>query len=725
MKIFKPNPRNYLGQMATVFALSLSILMAGELKALAQSTVEKLETTQQAKKSEDELALARAAVIKPTDKSEKPDTGSVIGNYTVKSSIELGYRWVDIGGNAERYRSDLNVRDGFRVLDFSIDARSIDPQGALFDFLRADASNVGGDQTQYFSLRVDKTRYYKFDGKVRRFYYYRSQANIANNQHNWDIRQQVSDFNLKLFPQRAVRVNLGYGRSSGTGPFVTTYNSNDQFLVEGNARWEANDYRAGFDASINSWNIFGEYLFRGFRNDSEQFQKIPLNRGNNITDTAVLNFFDRDTPIRSDSVIVRGAINGNIGNRVHVLLQGMHNDEDAKINQYDIIAGVDTSNRTVNRLILTTSNAKRPSKSVDALLSVDVAENVTISNTSRFYRYRILGNLGGTTATTLRTVAGATTNTLTTSTFRHTTDVTSYWNTLQLQFGRGRSFSGNVGWRYTFRDVKLINTTTATTAAEPETERENTNTFIGGLRLRPVDRANFFFDYENGSSDNVFVRVAPLDYQRFRVRANIGITDALSFNTTFTATDKTNPTPQVENDSDYRAFSTTLVWEPQARFWITGGYNYDSVKSTANIAYFISSVLNTGRSRYYSRQHFMFFDSRVGVTNRLDLFFVYRYIKDLGAPGGVGFFPAPLPNDFITSLPLKRHNPEARLSFRINNHATANVSYRHYSYNEKFNIPFFQSYTSSSPVNVSPTVVGFNNPDYRANIVTTSMRFTF
>ncbi|MBI3649613.1 MAG: hypothetical protein HY231_01035 [Acidobacteria bacterium] len=717
MKITLPNKHRWIAQMVAVVALSLSLLPPGGLQTLAQSSVEKSKTTQQSNQADDELVAARTAVAKPNDKPQTPDTGRMAGNYAVRSSIELGYRWVDVNGDVNRFTSDVNVREGFRVLDFSFDARSIDGNGALFDFLRADVSSAGGDQTQYYSLRMDKTRYYKFDGRMRRFYYNRSLAGIANNQHTYDIRQQVSDFTLKLFPQRAVKINLGFGRSLGKGPFVTTYNTNgDQSPEIGNARWAANDYRLGADAALKSWSFFGEYLFRGFRNDSEQFQKVARNVGNDVSNTAVLTLFDRDTPIRSSSHVIRGSVTGSIANRIHVLLQGMHNDEKAKINQYEVIAGTDTSNRSVSRLILATAEAKRPSTSADASLAVDLAENVTLSNTSRYYKYRILGDLNLSTNTTTRTVAGVVTNTLVPTLFRQTTDVTSYWNTLQLQFGRGRKFSGNLGWRYTFRNVQII----GAVATDKETERQNTNTFIGGARFRPSVRTDFFIDYENGSSDNVFVRINPIDYQRVRVRANIGVRDTLSLHTTFTATDRTNPTPQVKNDSDYRDFSVSVMWEPKARFWIDGGYNYDYIFSTANIAFFVSSVLKTGTSRYYSRQHFFFFDTRIGVTKRLDLFVLYRYLKDVGAPNAAAPVLVPANNDFVTSLPLQRHNPEARLAFRCNNHVTANLSYRHYSYNERFNIGYFQSYTSTST-----GVVVNNIPDYRANIVTASMRFTF
>jgi hypothetical protein len=197
------------------------------------------------------------------------------------------------------------------------------------------------------------------------------------------------------------------------------------------------------------------------------------------------------------------------------------------------------------------------------------------------------------------------------------------------------------------------------------------------------------------------VRTNPLEYQRFRVRANVQVTNTFSFNSSFTTTDTTNPTPQVENEGDFRAFSVSATWEPKERLWLTGGYNYDYLFNTADILFFINNVRNDGRSIYYSRQNLIFLDSRFAVTNRLDLFLVYRYIQDRGAPSSASVPPGP--NNFVTSFPLYRHNPEARIAFRFNNHVTANLSYRYYNYEEKF----------------------FNVQDYQAKIFTTSLRFTF
>src|SRR5581483_10871498 len=470
---------------------------------------------------------------------------------------------------------------------------------------------------------------------------------FANNQHNYDLRQQVSDFNLKLFPQRKVRVNLAYGRSVARGPFTNTYDyERDEFLINGRDRWETNDYRAGIDFTHHGWDFFAEQMYRSFRNDTEYFQNTAPNPGNNATNSSVLTFFERDSPTRSHALVTRGSLRGNITPRLHLVLRGLHGDERLKVTQFDQTAGTDASNRKIlSRNIVATGNVKRPSATADAVLTYDLAEHFSVSNSFRYTSYRILGDVGTLTASTLQpqgTVAPLT------NTFDDRyIDVSSYWNTLQFQFSLGTKFSANAGWRGTHRDVTLRspvltgspNTTPLiVNGVEQFTEdkdSQNTNTFIGGVRFRPLKRANFFFDYENGTSDNAFVRINPLEFQRARVRANIQVTNKLSFNSTFTATDRTNPTRFVENDANFRAFSLSVFWEPNQRVWVNGGYDHDRVSSSANIAFFINNALNQGRSLYYARQNFVFVDSRFAITKRLDVLMVYRYVQDRGAPSSV------------------------------------------------------------------------------------------
>lgn len=667
-------------------------------QALAQS-VEKADTSQQAKRSEDELQLAREAVTKPSkDKTKNEIPGSILGDFSVMTSIEVGYRFTDVNGNRNTYLSDVNVRDGLRLLDYSLDMRSISGHAPLFDFLRADISNAGGDQSQYFSLRMDKTRAYKFDATVRRFNYFRDIPTFALGQHNQDLRRQISDFNLKLFPQRKVKVNLYYGRSMAKGPFLSTYDyERDEFPIVGTMRWESNDYRIGVDMTLHHWNFFFEQMFRDYRNDTEQF--LPsFSKGNQTTNLTVLNTFLRELPTRTFGNVSRMSISGNITPRAHLVLRGLYGNESLKVTEFEETSGVDyLGNKIIDRRILDKVRVKRPSVTADAVFTYDVTDHISLSDSFRFVSYRIAGDLNSVTQSLLQPPTGPPQPRTVPTLASEFSGVSSVINTFQANFSVGQKFSANLGLRTLYRDVTLHHY-----LKPSETETETTNTFLAGIRYRPVKQVNFFLDYEEGKTNNAFVRVTPLDFRQVRFRANFKPTETLSLNFTLATTDRTNPTRFVENDSDSRVVAFSAFWQPNSRVWLSGGYDYNYFFSTADIAYFINNVLKKGRSVYYSRQNFVFFDTRLAITKRLDLLLAYRFTNDLGAPsrplsGTIG------PDDFVAAFPLSRHNPEVRVAYRFSNHITGNVSYRHYSYNERDR--FVQ--------------------DYRANIVTTSLRFTF
>jgi hypothetical protein len=672
----------------------------GQSWTFAQS-VEKSETSQQVKQQEDELQLAREAVKKAAAETPQAlETGRLWGDYTVVSTMEMGYRFVDVNGSKNFFLSDVNVRDGWRLFDFSVDARSITGSGPLFDFFRADVMNAGGDRGQYFSLRADKTRAYKFDATVRRFNYFRYLPDFVLNEHNRDLRQQISDFNLKLFPQRKVRLNLGYGRSVAKGPYFSTYDAErDEFPIDGETRWVANDYRIGTDINIGRWQIFAEQLFRSYKDDSIAFQPNNNNPGS-PTAPAVLTSFVRDEPIRSDARVSRMNLRGDITSRAHLVLRALYSDEDMEVTQVEQTTGKDASgNQILSRRIVSNANAHRPSTTADAIFTYDITDKISVSNSFRFYSYKIGGDVNALTRSTVQSAAtGVITNPIVPLVDFRYTGVKSYWNTVTASYSPSRKFSATGGYRFTHRDVTL-----GVLKQKNEEEMQDTHTLLAGARFRPTKRIGFFADYERGERDNAFVRINPLDYQLIRARANIEARDTLSFHVTFTAAERTNPTRFVENDFTSRSISFSASWQPNARVYLNGGYDYNYLFSTADIIFFVNNAKKQGRSLYYARQDFVFIDTRLALTKRLDLLMVYRYTGDRGQPDPSIFGPAPGPNDFISTLPLTRHNPEVRLAYRFSNHLTGNVTYRHYSYNEREGL----------------------NQDYRANILTTSVRFTF
>jgi hypothetical protein len=705
--IFASLLRSIAGACAWALLLSFGAI------TFAQSSVEKGETSQQAREPESELERARAIVAKPGDnKPARPETGRMWGVYSTTTTFEIGHRFVDTDGSRDRYLSDVNVRDGFRLLEYSTDMRAQPGAGLLFDFMKAEVSNAGGDQSQTFSLRMDKTRAYRFDGHVRRFNYYRSPGpNFALGFRNNDLRQQVSDFNLKLFPQRAVRINAGYGRSMAKGRYNPSYSfERDLFQLMGETRWEANDYRLGLDATYRKWDFGVEQLYRNFRNDPNINSRPGGDPGANLSSptAGAISFLDREIPLRSRSLVTRASVHGSVGERLHVVLRGLHDDERMKAPYLETVQGTASTNANIISRVLTGDGAvKRPGAVVDAGATFDINKNFSISDSFRYTSFRIAGQVDTLQPSVQRTGTAPPQTIITTTAGDRLTKWNSYWNTLSLDANYGRKFSANLGWRAMQRDVELdgnyvsrvSNPPSVSTVTGDESESVVTHAFVGGFRVRPTDRFSFIFDVEHGTNNNAFVRINPLEFTRFRTRAQVHVTDKLSLIGAFTSTDRLNPTPQVENESDARCYTASVNWEPKSRLYVDAGYDYHNLFSTANIRFFLTgSVERRGNSLYYARLNSVFVNTRFGLTNRLDLLMVYFYIMDRGAPPvAVG------PNDFVSAFPLRRHNPEVRLAYRFSNNVTGAVAYRHYSYNER----------------------DFAVQDYRANILTTSLRFTF
>ena len=135
----------------------------------------------EAKKTTD---AKKPAAKKSTDNTPTDATvGEDAGNYTITSSIELGARGIRVGGDNNKFKSDLNYHAGVRLFDASFLARSKDGKGGLFDTLLVTSSGWGADPSGNLRISMEKPKWYRFEGSYRRFKYFRFLNNIANP--NW------------------------------------------------------------------------------------------------------------------------------------------------------------------------------------------------------------------------------------------------------------------------------------------------------------------------------------------------------------------------------------------------------------------------------------------------------------------------------------------------------------------------------------------------------------
>jgi hypothetical protein len=189
-------------------------------------------------------------------------TGKTSGNYNIQQTVEFGYRNSMIGGNLNNYNTFEDLNSGVRLFDYTVNMRSIDHRGVLFDNLSFSNFGYGGDPNDVSRLRMSKNRWYDFRALYRRdknIWNYNLLANplnpasfnpetpIINSPHALDLSRRMQDYDLTLFPESRLRFRLGYSRNVNSGPAFTSLEGGTEPLLSENVRETTNAYRMGVD----------------------------------------------------------------------------------------------------------------------------------------------------------------------------------------------------------------------------------------------------------------------------------------------------------------------------------------------------------------------------------------------------------------------------------------------------------------------------------------------
>ncbi|HEX4077137.1 MAG TPA: hypothetical protein VHX49_17185 [Candidatus Acidoferrales bacterium] len=221
------------------------------------------------------------------------DKGVDSGNYNIQQSVDFGYRATEINGNKDTYDTFINLGDGVRLFDYTLDMRSLNHQGLLFDNLHFSNFGYGGDPNDVSRLHIDKNKWYDFNVLFRRdknFWDYNLLANPLNpasvnpvgsqtsgcivsgpatahpglpgycsspavaqdtSPHSLDLVRRMQDYDLTLFPQSRVRFRLGFSHDRDQGPgFLTGDIGGTVPDFPETYSYTTNAYRAGVDFRI-------------------------------------------------------------------------------------------------------------------------------------------------------------------------------------------------------------------------------------------------------------------------------------------------------------------------------------------------------------------------------------------------------------------------------------------------------------------------------------------
>ena len=83
-------------------------------------------------------------------------------------------------GNQDTYDTFVDLGAGPRLLDYTLDMRSLNHQGLLFDNLNFSNFGYGGDPNDVSRLRIEKNKWYDFSAVFRRDKYFWDYNLLAN-----------------------------------------------------------------------------------------------------------------------------------------------------------------------------------------------------------------------------------------------------------------------------------------------------------------------------------------------------------------------------------------------------------------------------------------------------------------------------------------------------------------------------------------------------------------
>ncbi len=228
---------------------------------------------------------------------DKPPEGIDSGNYNIRQTVEFGGRIIPRGdfkdsrGTREVYNTFVNLRSGPRLLDYTLEMRSLNHRGTLFDNLFVTNFGYGGDPNNVTRLRAYKNKWYNFSATFRRDYNvwdYNLLANPLNassptfanapagfvstiflSPHRMNLVRRMSDYNLIIAPQSPLRFRLGYSRNVSEGPSFSSIHTGTDALLFQPWKTTVNAYQIGVDLKfIPRTNISYDQFFNYYKGDT-------------------------------------------------------------------------------------------------------------------------------------------------------------------------------------------------------------------------------------------------------------------------------------------------------------------------------------------------------------------------------------------------------------------------------------------------------------------------
>lgn len=269
--------------------------------------------------------------------------------------VEVGYRWTDVTGNEDLYRTQINERDGFLIRSLTYFTTDFGHGTTdAIDHFRVDVTDLGSGPASAIRVETGKHDTYRLTMGYRSFESFSALPAFANpllgqgiipGQHTYDRDRTLFDADLELFPSSRFSPFIGFSRSTNRGPGTTTYTlGGDDFLLDSDLDETEREIRAG--TAFNLGKFYGSVTqgWRKIESDETLVLHFGANSGNNgntpvlgtpVTATA----FERRGKTDVDAPFTNLYVAGQVVPRTTLIANYVRTDAEADSLESDLASG--------------------------------------------------------------------------------------------------------------------------------------------------------------------------------------------------------------------------------------------------------------------------------------------------------------------------------------------------------------------------------------------------
>jgi hypothetical protein len=626
--------------------------------------------------AQDPAVQTAPAAPTPAPAPEAPSP-TPTGEQWITGTLDFGYRFTSIGGDNDVYRSIVNLGQGPRLL--GLDFMIVDPKKRLFDHLDVRANNWGGDPYNTLHINASKRGIYDFNFDYRDIAYFNLLPSFADpllgtglvlDEDSYFSRRRMSDFQLDLLPGHRIMPYLAYGRDSGEGTGITTFESDvNTYPVADHTFDKTDNYRGGVHLEFNRFHATLEQGGTTLRDDQQAYDST-VNYGNNYQpyfgQTLDLTSLAQAYGLRGSSIYSKALFTANPFSWLDVSAQFLYSLPNTTVNYTQF----DTGNLVLQQAILFYTGeqalgfaaGKQPHTTGSLGFEFRPLKRVRVLQTWMTDRMHT-------------SAAGLFTDMIFTGLFAAPTTSTTLDSLLVVNYNQEQTdvlldvthkLTLRGGYRYVWGDAETGDALVAGPGQESSELRQQVG--IAGINFRATQKLSANVDFEDGATDHAYFRTSLYNYQKMRARARYQIASTLALQASFSLLNNQNPTTGINYDFLSRQNSLSASWTPSKRVSILGEYTRSTLRS--NLSYLEPETLGPETSLYRDNAH--------NASALIDLVLPsYAKLTPHLAFGGSLFISS-------GSRPSTYYQPLARLSVPIHKGLAWKSEYRYYGYDEAF-----------------------------------------